>query len=95
MPNVHRNNDSRSCGAKTIGTGSQVFVNNQPVAIDGDINTHGGGRLKATTSNVRVNGKNIAVRGDNSGRDNHRDGLGRFDHPNPKASIGSPNVFAG
>jgi len=95
MQSVHRNNDSRSCGAKTTASSYKVFVNNEPVSIDGDPNTHGAGKLKGSQSNVKVNNKVIIVVGDNSSRDNHKDGLGRFDHPNPKASGGSPDVFAG
>lgn len=96
MPNaVHRNNDSRNCGARTKASSRRVFVNNRPVSIDRDINSHGAGQIRARTSNVFVNNKKISVVNDNASPDNHRDGAGNRDHPNPRTSSGSPNVYAG
>lgn len=88
MPKVHRNNDLRNCGAKTIAKNSKVFVNNQPIALEDDENTHGGGELIASTSNVRVGGKKVIVAGDNAKPD-------RAGHSNPKAESFSPNVNIG
>jgi uncharacterized Zn-binding protein involved in type VI secretion len=39
---VHRNGDSRACGASTTVTGqSTVYVNNKLVAVQNDPNSHG------------------------------------------------------
>lgn len=41
MPKVHRDTDSRFCGASTIATGqSTVFVNGLLWAVEGDKDTH-------------------------------------------------------
>lgn len=94
MPNVHRNNDSRSCGAKTIATSSKVFVNNEPVSIEDDKNTHGNGALIASVSNVLINNKKIIVLNDNAKKDDKCATAGGS-HCNPKASGASSNVYAG
>ena len=57
MPGVHRNNDLRQCGATTVVTGqSTVFANGELIAVDGDLNTHGEGALRAGSNNVFING---------------------------------------
>ena len=94
MANVHRNNDSRSCGARTVAQSQRVFVNNQPISIEDDPNTHGGGKLIASVSNVRINGKKVIVVNDNSSPDSKCPVLGP-PHCNPKATGFSPNVTAG
>ena len=60
---VHRQSDSRSCGATTIARVSNVRVNNRNISVDGDPNTHGGGNLKAsvTVGKVRANGIPVIV----------------------------------
>jgi uncharacterized Zn-binding protein involved in type VI secretion len=92
MAAVHRNNDSRSCGARTKAQSSRVFVNNQPVSIEDDPNTHGGGALIASVSNVRVNNKKIIVLNDSAKPDAKCPGP---NHCNPKASSASSDVYAG
>jgi hypothetical protein len=50
MPRAHRNGDMRFCGAGTIVIGNQtVFVNDRLWAVDGDVDSHTGGNLKAVT----------------------------------------------
>lgn len=92
---VHRDKDSRSCGAKTIGTGNRVRVNGRIVAVNGDKNTHGAGALKSTVPNVRVGGKPIIIQHNSASRDNHKNADGEYDHPNPRARGASANVRAG
>lgn len=94
MPNVHRNNDRRSCGARTRAQSKKVFVNNQPVSINGDPNTDGGGSLINSVSNVRINNIPIIVLNDNAKPDSLCPIPGGA-HCNPKAASGSPNVRAG
>ena len=92
---VHRDKDSRSCGATTIGTGTNVRVNGRTVAVQGDKNSHGGGALTSTVPTVRVGSKPIIVQNNPAARDNHKDSFGNFDHPNPRARGASANVRAG
>ena len=44
---VHRERDSRICGASTVTRINNVRVNNRFISVEGDTNTHGGGSLKA------------------------------------------------
>lgn len=94
MPAVHRNGDSRICGASTIVAGnSNVFCNSKLVSVDGDPNSHGGGNLQAQNNNVYVNGKLVVNNSpENAAPDNLCDG---DSHCNPKTSQGSSNVFVG
>ena len=43
MPGVHRNSDSRACGAVTQSSSVRVRVNGRDIAVQGDNNSHGGG----------------------------------------------------
>jgi hypothetical protein len=90
MPAVHRNGDSRSCGATTIVTGQgTVYVNNKLVSVQGDKNTHINGALLASVNpgTVFAENKEIVVVGSDASGDNSG-------HNNPKAASGSGNVFA-
>lgn len=93
---VHRQDDSRACGAKTIAQCSNVRVNNKFISIEGDTNTHGSGPLRATLTvgKVRVNGKPVILLDDPAGADSLCPPLGP-PHCNPKATTASPNVRAG
>jgi hypothetical protein len=92
MPNVHRNNDTRECGALTIvDNQNTVYVNDRLVSIKGNPNTHGAGELEGSNSaeTVFVNGIKIIVIGsialaDERGHTNTADA----------ALSGSTNVFA-
>lgn len=91
---VHRNTDSRSCGAETQVRGqSNVFVNNLLCSVLGDPNTHGGGDLKASNNDgtVFVNGILVNLLGSDAGSDSY---CPIPPHCNPKASSASNNVFA-
>lgn len=68
MPKAHRQGDQRACGSTTIVTGqSTVFVKGKLWAVEGDMNTDGGGQLVSTTSGgIMINGKRAIVVGDSA-----------------------------
>ncbi len=93
MTEVHRDTDSRICGAKTVVAGnSTVFANNLLVSVDADPNSHGAGSIIASTKNVYAHNKLIVENGDAANPD-------RLcpipPHCGPDTSSGSPNVFVG
>lgn len=60
MPGVHRHDDIRYCGAKTVVSGqSSVYVEGKLVAVEDDKSSHGGARLKPVygAQNIYINGK--------------------------------------
>lgn len=93
---VHRQGDSRSCGATTVTRISNVRVNGRFVSVDGDTNTHGAGDLRAseTVGRVRAGGIPVILNGDNADADKLCPPLGGA-HCAPKAATASPNVRAG
>ena len=87
MSSIHRNGDSRSCGASTVVVGqSFVYDNGRLVSVDGDPNTHGGGGLNAS-SHATINGKRIVKVGDGSAPD-------LAPHPSSSAVSGSSTTFS-
>ena len=95
MPQVHRNGDSRKCGASTTAVAyKNVFVNSQPISVDGDPNNHGDGALSAQCRNVYVGGKLVVLNGNPANPDNLCPIPGGS-HCGPSASSGSPNVYIG
>tara|TARA_Y200000002_G_C22486275_1_gene581002 strand:- start:21 stop:317 length:297 start_codon:yes stop_codon:yes gene_type:complete len=91
---VHRERDSRICGASTVTRITNVRVNNRAISIEGDTNTHGGGSLKATLTvgKVRAGSIPVILTGDPASPD----GLCPIPpHCGPNASSASPNVRAG
>jgi uncharacterized Zn-binding protein involved in type VI secretion len=96
MAQIHRNTDSRICGASTVVVGqSTVFANSLLVAVNGDPNTHSGGNLIAACKNVFINQKMVV----NHSPDNAEpDGLCPIPggpHCAPATASGSPNVYVG
>jgi hypothetical protein len=95
MPAVHRDQDSRSCGAKTNVTNqSSVYVNNILAAVVGDQDTHDGNKgtfIGGLSNNVYVENKLIIVVGD----DAQTDRVGSTTHNNTNAADGSSDVFCG
>ena len=93
---VHRERDSRTCGASTVTQVKNVRVNNRFISVEGDTNTHGGGSLKASLTVGKVRAGNIAVilTGDAASPDSLCPPLGGA-HCSPNASSASPNVRAG
>ena len=93
---VHRNGDSRACGASTIVSGqSNVFVNNKLGSVKGDPNSHGGGKVTASNNDgtVFINGIPVVLLGSSSTPDSLCPIPGGS-HCAPKATSASPNVFA-
>jgi uncharacterized Zn-binding protein involved in type VI secretion len=94
MPAVHRNGDSRACGAATIVAGqSTVFVEGKLFSVQGDPNSDGGGSLIASGSTVRVNNIPIIVVGDGASPDALCIPIGGA-HCAPSATSGSGTVSA-
>jgi len=70
MSGVHRNLDSRACGATTSVTGqSTVYVNDKKVSVDGDPNSHGGGSLNASCNKVFAENIEVVVEGNGASPD--------------------------
>jgi len=70
MAAIHRQDDSRTCGATTIVSGqSTVYAGGKLISVDGDNNTDGGGALSTSHSNITINGKGIIVVGDSAAPD--------------------------
>ena len=98
MPQVHRHNDSRVCGATTNASAhSNVQVNNLPISVNADPNSHGGGNLAAQCRNVFVGGKLVVLNGNPAGSDSlcGRIGHSGHGHCGPNATSGSPDVYIG
>lgn len=95
MAAIHRQDDSRTCGATTIVTGqSTVFAGGKLIAVDGDENTDGGGALSTSHASITINGKGIIVVGDSAAADALCPIPGG-DHCAPNASSGLGTVTVG
>lgn len=95
MTNVHRDTDSRTCGAATIVAGqSTVYCNNLLISVDGDPNSHGGGSLSASVNQVYINNIMIVEVGDSAAPDALCPPIGGA-HCGPASASGSPDVFVG
>jgi len=95
MTAIHRNGDSRACGATTVVTGqSTVYSNGKLVSVDGDPNSHGGGALSAGTNSIFINGKAVCDENDSAAADALCPPLGGA-HCAPNAVSGSGDVFVG
>jgi uncharacterized Zn-binding protein involved in type VI secretion len=69
---IHRDTDSRKCGASTIVNGQKdVFVNGLLASVKGDPNTHGGGALNANNNDgtVYINKKLVVLLGSGAAPD--------------------------
>jgi hypothetical protein len=91
---VHRLNDSRDCGARTVTQCDDVRVNGRFISIQDDTNSHSGGSLRATITvgKVNVNNKPVILTRDPARPDGLCPG---GSHCNPRAKSHSPNVRAG
>jgi|APGre2960657373_1045057.scaffolds.fasta_scaffold69924_2 uncharacterized Zn-binding protein involved in type VI secretion len=94
---IHRQDDSRICGATTVVTGqTTVYANGKLVAVNGDKNTHGEGGLIAATKQVYIAGKMVVNLGDSAAQDNLCGVIGQpATHCDPYTTTGSSNVFVG
>jgi hypothetical protein len=92
---IHRNTDSRTCGAATVVSGqSTVFANSKLVSVNADPNSHGGGSLNARCNQVFVNSKMVVIVGNSAAPDSLCPPLGGA-HCAPASSSGSGNVYVG
>lgn len=92
---IHRQDDSRTCGATTIVSGqSTVYAGGKLVSVDGDENSDGGGALTAATNNVYINGKMVVNVGDSAAADSLCPIPGGA-HCSPNASGGLDSVQVG
>lgn len=95
MAAVHRDTDSRACGAVTVSSqGAGVYVNGLLWSINGDPDSEGDGQLIAAVKNVFIGGQMVVKKGNNAAPDTLCFSVGG-DHCNPLASSGSSNVFVG
>lgn len=70
MPNAHRHDDARICGATTIVTGQAIVqVDGKLWAVNGDGNSDGGGALITSHDWVTINGLGVIVAGDHAAPD--------------------------
>jgi hypothetical protein len=93
---VHRNTDSRACGATTIVSGqANVYVNTLLASVQGDRASHGAGELGATINDgtVWINNKKLVLKGSNASPDLACAPVGP-PHCNPFSVGASPNVYA-
>lgn len=95
MAGVHRNTDSRACGASTNVAGqSTVYINNKLCSVNNDPNSHGGGELKAANPHVYVNNKLVVILGNSASPDSYCP-LPGGSHCNPKANSASGDTYVG
>lgn len=95
MVEVHRNGDSRACGASTVVAGQGfVYVDDQLWAVAGDPNSHGGGALNAgQIAAIYINDIRVIGVGDSAGADALCPVVGP-PHCSPDATSGDSNVTA-
>lgn len=92
---VHRQDDTRACGATTIVTGqSTVYCNGKLVSVDGDPNTDGAGGLIAKCKEVYINGKKVVIV-TNTAVPDMLCPLLDAEHCIPSATGGSPDAYIG
>jgi len=92
---VHRETDSRTCGASTIVSGQDfVYANDLLISVDGDPNSHGAGSLIAATNQVFINNIMVVNVGDSAAPDGLCPSVAG-PHCAPASSSGSPDVFVG
>tara|TARA_B100000927_G_C16466546_1_gene469942 strand:- start:146 stop:433 length:288 start_codon:yes stop_codon:yes gene_type:complete len=94
MPEVHRDGDSRKCGAVTKAACANVFTNNRITSVDGNPNSHGAGSLNAANPNVFIGNILVVVNGNDAGPDK-KCPIPGGSHCSPNATSGSPNVYIG
>tara|TARA_B100000965_G_C19457116_1_gene697953 strand:- start:198 stop:485 length:288 start_codon:yes stop_codon:yes gene_type:complete len=94
MPEVHRDGDSRACGASTNAACANVFTNSKITSVDGNPNSHGGGSLNAANPNVYIGNILVVVNGNSASPDSLCPIPGG-PHCAPSATSGSPDVYIG
>ena len=92
---IHRDGDSRACGATTVATQTTVKAGGENVAVSGDPNSHGGGAINASgTKNVFIGGVLVSNVGDPAGADSLCIPLGGA-HCGPSTTSGLASVQVG
>ena len=94
MPALHRDTDSRACGAVINAACNNVFTNNLLSSVDGNPNSHGGGNLNARNPNVYIGNILVVINGNHASPDSLCPIPGG-PHCTPRATSGSPNVYIG
>ena len=96
MSKIHRDGDSRVCGATTKVIGqSTVYLDGKLVAVEGDPNTHGNGGLIANDdTTVFINNKKIIIHLASANKDDLCDSDGP-PHCEPATSEGSETGYTG
>ncbi len=94
MAGVHRDSDSRSCGASTNASCNNVYTNGRITAVDGNPNSHGGGNLNASNPNVYIGGILVVINGNGASPDSLCPLPGGA-HCSPSASSASGDTFIG
>lgn len=70
MPDVHRQDDSRICGATTIVSGqSTVKAGGKLISVVGDLDSHGAGSFVDNGRKVLINGKRVIAVSDSASAD--------------------------
>jgi uncharacterized Zn-binding protein involved in type VI secretion len=92
---IHRHGGSRACGATTVASQTTVKAGGENVAVNGDVNSHGGGAINASgTKNVFIGGKLVSNKGDPAGADSLCIPLGGA-HCAPSTTSGLASVQVG
>lgn len=92
---IHREGDSRICGATTVSVGQGgYYVNGQKAAVDGDPDSHGSGQLIAACNEVYINGKKVVIVTNSAQMDDLCIPIGA-PHCNPLATTGVNNFQIG
>lgn len=92
---AHRQNDSRTCGARTATGSSNVWIENERAARDDDTNSHGGGGINASTSTVFINERPAARVQDSAKPDNLCGWPNPPTHCNPDTTGSARSVYIG
>jgi hypothetical protein len=93
---VHRDTDSRACGATTTVKGQgNVYVNSLLASVQGDPNSHSGGELSASVNDgtVYINNLKVVLKGSSASPDSACAPAGP-PHCNPFSVGASTTVFA-
>ena len=92
---IHRHGGSRACGATTVASQTTVKAGGENVAVNGDVNSHGGGAINASgTKNVFIGGVLVSNVGDPAGADSLCIPLGGA-HCGPSTTSGLTSVIVG
>jgi uncharacterized Zn-binding protein involved in type VI secretion len=66
---IHRNGDTRACGAATIASQSKLTFGGQAAALQGDVESHSGGAFNNSGRPITYQGKTLIAVGDSAAAD--------------------------